>query len=154
MHFDVIRTGAKAFAMIVPLNLVNGTQPELALQSDKKQNDNDLDDNDEEVPLRSGGLKYRYEVAAMMGDGANHATSSVDYRVSKEMRMAATIYIADINESNIQPILDETQNYPPRDRPDILWELAGKHWKRDDPSVQLPKPGSTPPWKDGSKLFQ
>ena len=36
-----------------------------------------------------------------------HATSAVDYRLTKEMRMAATVYVADISEDNIDAILSD-----------------------------------------------
>jgi hypothetical protein len=36
-----------------------------------------------------------------------HATSAVDYRMNKEFRMAATVYIADVNEDNAQSIMNE-----------------------------------------------
>ena len=35
---------------------------------------------------------------------------------------------------------DYTQHYPPKDRPDLLLAMAGKHWNRTDPSVKLPIP--------------
>jgi hypothetical protein len=54
--------------------------------------------------------------------------------------MAATIYIADMNSGQSSSNLGRTQNYQPQDHPNMLWELAGKHWKCDDPSVKLPEP--------------
>jgi hypothetical protein len=81
----------------------------------------------------------------MMGDNAFHATSAADYRTSREMRMAATIYIADINEENIDSIMDHhTQHYPPSDQPLVLLDMAGTHWKADDPSIRLPEYAPNP----------
>lgn len=78
----------------------------------------------------------------MMGDDAYHATSSVDYRPRKEMRLAATVYIADVNEDNVEDIMAQyTQAFPPNDR-DLLMSWAGRHWRPDDPSVKLPKPAA------------
>ena len=71
---------------------------------------------------------------------AYHATSAVDYRVKREMRLAATIYIADVNEENVKSIQDQyTQVYPPKDH-ELLLSWAGRHWRPDDPSVKLPEP--------------
>ena len=43
-----------------------------------------------------------------------HATSAVDYRRNKEMRMAATVCVADLNERNVENIMDHyTQAIPP-----------------------------------------
>ena len=36
-----------------------------------------------------------------------HATSVADYRMNKEFRMAATVYIADVNEGNVDSIMRE-----------------------------------------------
>jgi hypothetical protein len=77
----------------------------------------------------------------MMGDGAMHATSACDYRWNKEMRLAATVYIADVNEQNYESIMDHyTQAYPPNDDVDLLLSWIGRHWKKDDPSRKLPTP--------------
>jgi hypothetical protein len=52
------------------------------------------------------------------------------------------VYIADINEFNVEAIMEDyTQAYPPQNR-DLLLSWAGMHWKKDDPSVSLPKPSS------------
>jgi hypothetical protein len=141
LHYDISDTGAKVFNVIVPLILANETGPELDVQADRETN------YDPEV----GRLRYQYDVASMMGDDAYHATSAVDYRVNKEMRMAATVYIGDISEDNIDAILsDYTQNYPPKSRPDILMKMAGTHWQRNNPDVRLPEP-SGPRWTADAK---
>ena len=50
------------------------------------------------------------------------------------------ILCADVNEENVNEIMAQyTQAYPPNDR-DLLLSWAGTHWKKDDPSVKLPKP--------------
>eukprot|EP00538_Stauroneis_constricta_P004193 CAMPEP_0119571430 /NCGR_PEP_ID=MMETSP1352-20130426/44116_1 /TAXON_ID=265584 /ORGANISM="Stauroneis constricta, Strain CCMP1120" /LENGTH=829 /DNA_ID=CAMNT_0007621109 /DNA_START=132 /DNA_END=2621 /DNA_ORIENTATION=+ len=129
LHYDVTKTGVKVFNVIIPLILANATGPELDIRSSDAQD--------------VGRLRYQYDIASMMGDDADHATSEVDYRLTREVRMAATVYVADINEDNIDAIMrDYTQHYPPRDRPDILLEMAGTHWNATDDSVKLPSPDS------------
>jgi hypothetical protein len=136
LHHDVLQTSAKTYNVIIPLMLVNETGPELDLQTGAS-----FDEDFAEVDHIVGRYRYEYEVASMLGDGAVHATSAVDYRKSKEMRMAATVYIADVNERNVNGILNEyTQSYPPRER-DLLLGWAGRHWNKDDPAAKLPKPG-------------
>jgi hypothetical protein len=135
IHYDVSETGARVFNAIIPLILANETRPELDLRDDTKR-EGTLDNSPQPV----GRLRYQYDVAYLMGDDAYHGTSAVDYRVQKQMRMAATVYIADIGEDNIDAILkDYTQRYPPRD-PEILLGMAGSHWRSDDPSTRLPEP--------------
>ncbi|GKY95843.1 hypothetical protein MPSEU_000544900 [Mayamaea pseudoterrestris] len=135
LHYDVTRTQAKAFNVIIPLILANETGPELDLQNyDEDEEDESKQDD------RIGRYRYEYHVASMMGDDALHASSAVDYRVQKEMRLAATIYVADVNEANVNEIMSQyTQAYPPNDR-DLLLSWAGTHWKKDDPSAHLPTP--------------
>jgi len=138
LHYDVTKTGAKTYNVIIPLLLANETGPELDLQNTP----DDVENTDENDPLayRIGRYRYEYDVASMMGDDSMHASSAVDYRTSREFRMAATVYIADVNEDNVDQILKEyTQAYPPDDR-DLLLSWAGRHWRADDPSVKLPKP--------------
>jgi hypothetical protein len=130
IHKDFSDSGAKVYNVMIPLLLANETGPELDLQNE----------NDETV----GRLRYNYDVASLVGDDAYHGTSAVDYRVNKEMRMVASIYVADIREDNVEAIMkDYTQKYPPENRPDILMNMAGIHWKRNDPTVTLPKPPSS-----------
>jgi hypothetical protein len=133
LHHDVRETGGKVYNIIIPLILANETGPELDLQSWVPGQPDDQD-------LVTGRYRYEYEVASMMGDNAVHATSACDYRYSKEMRMAATVYVADVNELNAENILNHyTQAYPPRDV-ELLKSWIGRHWKRDDPTKKLPKP--------------
>jgi SET domain len=134
LHHDVVKTGAKVYNVIVPLILANDTGPELDLQSWHPE----LSEDEQEYKI--GRYRYEYDVASMMGDNAYHATSAVDYRVNKEMRMAATIYIADVNDVNAENIMGHyTQAYPPPDI-NLLKSWEGRHWKRSDPSRRLPVP--------------
>lgn len=127
IHTDVQRTGDKTFNVIVPLIKATDGTPELDVQSD---------DGD----YRLGRYPYEVDVAALMGDRSWHGTSAVDYRVAKEMRLAATIYITDVNEDNVESIMDQyTQHFPPSD-PELLLGWSGRHWKPDDPTRHLPNP--------------
>jgi hypothetical protein len=72
-----------------------------------------------------------------MGDNALHATSDASYK--DQVRLAATVYIADIGEDNVEAIMSTyTQSFPPPDRPDILLGMAASHWNASDPTVKLP----------------
>lgn len=54
--------------------------------------------------------------------------------------MAATVYIADVNEINADNIMKQyTQAFPPNDR-ELLLSWAGRHWKPNDPAAKLPQP--------------
>ena len=57
--------------------------------------------------------------------------------------MVATIYIANVNEQNVDSIMnDYTQAYPPQDR-DMLLIWSARHWKKEDPSRKLPECAET-----------
>ena len=87
-----------------------------------------------------GSYKYVFNEASMIGDDAYHATSAVNYTATKEMRMAATIYVADINDENIGPIMkDYTQKYPPKGDFEFLLSLAGSHWRKNSDEYKLPQ---------------
>ena len=110
-------TGDKVWNFIIPLLLPDERNgPDLLLQNDERD--------------RAGGYQYEYDVAAAMGDDTWHATAPVDFRDQKQMRLAATVYLMDVNEDNVEVILTRTltQPYPPPSRKYFL-SLAGHHWK-------------------------
>ena len=124
-HYDFFNTDGRALNVIIPLFLANNTIPELDV----------MDPNG-----RRGSYKYQIGAASMLGDNCIHATSAIDYRSSQEMRIAATVYIADIGPENVARIMTEyTQRYPPRNDTRFLLSLAATHWQRDDASVRLPR---------------
>jgi hypothetical protein len=126
MHTDFAWSENKGFNIIIPLILANETDPELDISSlDRK---------------RTGRYKYEYDVAVAIGDKAIHGTSAVDYRWNKEMRLAATIYVADFNERNVENITHYvTQTYPPSNK-DLFLSWSGIHWNPKDPLRKLPRP--------------
>ena len=136
LHVDFPPVDGKAFNMIVPLQLVEGSPPELELQ-------------DDEDPAKVGKYKYRYDIAAMVGDGMSHGTAQCDYRDQKQMRVAATIYLADVNNSNINNVvksfkdiknLKKTEEENGKSSPVLPYSLRDRHWKKADPHKKLPGP--------------
>lgn len=110
VHHDTTETGNKVFNVIIPLEFVPDSPPELII----------TDSRDDSV----GRLKYENNIGVMIGDDVYHATSECDYRSKPgTMRFAATIYIADINADNTETIALSTltQAFPP---PDGNWVFA------------------------------
>jgi hypothetical protein len=97
LHKDHSDSNGKAFNVIIPLILANETGPELDIV---EHYNGGLD------RARAGRYRYEYDVGSMLGDDAFHATSAVDYRTTKEFRLAATIYVADINNANVDAIMN------------------------------------------------
>ncbi len=116
IHRDTHHTGGSVYNVIIPLILEDDAPPELAM-------------TDEHEEGRQGALKYRLDAAVMMGDDAMHGTEACDYREKSGMRLAATVYIADINDTNANSVAEQTltQIFP---QPDAQWLMAqaGRHW--------------------------
>ncbi|CAB9512634.1 expressed unknown protein [Seminavis robusta] len=149
-HVDATNTGGKSMNILIPLLLADDTGPELNLSDDQVREPSTSNDGTGtgKYKYKGGQLRYQYNVAALVGDEVYHATSRVDYhqnhhqQAPTEMRLLATIYVADVSYSNISAVLDDhvtyEDSYPPRNEPTILLELAGAHWKYNDPSKKLP----------------
>lgn len=125
-HADYMDTGGnKAFNILIPLILVEGSPPELY-----------VDSND---ALR-GPLKYQMHEGVMVGEDAYHATRPTDYRSEKrEFRFFAGVYVADVNKDNADNVTPSyyKAGYPHHNEA-ISLRNAGKHWQRRDASVKLP----------------
>jgi hypothetical protein len=116
VHHDTKDTGNKVFNVIIPLESPTNSPPELII----------TDSRDDSV----GRLKYENNIGVMIGDEVYHATSECDYRNNPgAMRLAATVYIADINEDNAENIAFKTltQAFPPPDEDWVLSQRA-RHW--------------------------
>lgn len=117
MHVDFDETQNRAFNVIIPLMLVDGSAPELSIQSDFK-------------PHVVNELRYEENIGVMFGDMASHKTAACDYRVENKMRLAATVYLCDVNDENVSNILHAfTQQYPPKNGRHLL-DQASDHWDR------------------------
>lgn len=126
VHRDFKDTGEKTYNLLIPLVLANQTGPEL-----------DVLPRDEAL---RGRYRYQYDVATAVGDYALHATSAADYRSSHEMRLVASVYVAEVTTENARQIMKHyTQIYPPEDDEELLLGWSGEHWRRDDPSKTLPQ---------------
>jgi len=114
------RTGGSVYQLTVPLILdEDASAPELAIA-----------DRDDES--RVGTLKYKMGTATMMGDDAMHGAEACDYRATGGMRLAATVFVADIHEDNSHKIAKQTltQIFPPS-YATWLEAQAGRHWVAD-----------------------
>jgi hypothetical protein len=98
LHYDVQGTNRKMFNIIIPLLSANETGPEFDLVGNR---------TDENGEVKLGRYRYEYGHAMLIGDDAYHATSPVDYRMNKEFRMAATVYVAQVEESNVEAIMEQ-----------------------------------------------
>jgi hypothetical protein len=123
-HADFYETGGKAFNMLTPLILVDGSEAELL-----------IDGQD----IVRAQLKYQRNEGVLVGDHNYHCTKAIDYRDSGAFRFFAGIYFADVNEFNVETATPDyyLAGYP-HHKKDLSLQNAGKHWRRDSPDVKLP----------------
>ena len=122
MHYDTTETDGRQFNLLFPLHTVRRSGPEFVIRDDTHER-------------REGLFKYKRNVGVMVGDDTYHGTNACDYRGRKDVRIAATIYMNDINEKNAMIIAnDDTSIFPLPG--DVQWTLAqrGRHWSRDGTS--------------------
>ena len=125
IHSDFQGVNGKAFNIIIPIQTFSD-QEELYVQ----------DDTEYEY---IASYKYKLNQGIALGDYAYHATAPCDYTEEKGMRLAATVYVADVNAENVERIMvDYTQYYPPVDE-EYLMSISGRHWKRDNESSYIRK---------------
>jgi hypothetical protein len=127
-HSDFYDTGRKAYNVLVPLKIVEGSSgKELAIQPT-----HDV--------VEFGHHKYRIDEGILVGDYAFHATRATDYRsFQREYRFFAGLYLADVDESNKKAATPDyyMKGYPHHDA-DIAFRNAGKHWNPEDATIMLP----------------
>lgn len=125
MHDDFNDVDGKAFNVLIPLNLANKSASQVLVES---RDDSNV----------IAAVDYQYDVAVGVGDNTRHAAGNCDYRENGEVRLMATLYLADINENNVKSIVKHyTDPFPPA-TVDYLLKWRGLHWKKDG-SAQLPR---------------
>ena len=128
IQLDLTNTGNAAWNIVIPLLLPNKTEPELAI----------VESEEERV------LKYQYQenVALLMGEDVNYYLTKF---ANDEMRLVATISVADVSIYNAETIVDSyiDQPFPPKDDAQWLYDHAGEHWTSEMNEISLPKHSDT-----------
>jgi len=126
MHTDMEDSGRKAFNILIPISMVEkGRGPEL-----------DIESSDENVVV---SVAYQYDVGVLVGDWTYHKTHAVDYTSTGEMRVTASVYCAEIDESNV----DTIRRLYDEELPALFGEymelpIKEWHWRRGEKRL-LPK---------------
>jgi len=89
-HTDVYASDEKAFNIIFPIVLVNGSEPELDIQSE-----------DANVVT---SVNYEYDTAIVMGDYGYHKTSPNVYDDKGNIRIVVGMYCGEINNENAKQL--------------------------------------------------
>mmetsp|Transcript_50707 Transcript_50707/g.152719 ORF Transcript_50707/g.152719 Transcript_50707/m.152719 type:complete len:260 (+) Transcript_50707:628-1407(+) len=115
MHIDWTEIDGKAFNVLIPLEQIPGSGPELYIQG--------TDEDD------VGAIKLHPSYGILLGEDTYHCTHECNHRESQKVRMAVTIYIADLTEENVDGVADDdTSMFPPPGATEWLWAQRGRHW--------------------------
>ncbi len=121
MHTDIYATGEVGFNIIFPIITVDGSKPELEIQSDNA-----------DVVV---AIKYEHDRAIVMPDWGYHRTAAVDYKEKGQIRVVLGMYCAQIDESNheaLKFIYNGEDPAPFMDQfslpiQEIHWDRNGEH---------------------------
>lgn len=89
MHWDWSKTGGRAFNILIPLEQVPESGPELYLADDTYPSDN------------IGEIKLHPNWGLLLGDDSWHKTHQCDHRPSGKVRATVSIYFAELTPSNV-----------------------------------------------------
>ena len=81
---------------------------------------------------RSKPIKFGYDRGILLGAGTRHGTGECDYREKGDVRLSVAIYIADVNDENVEIVAsDSTSLWPTQG--DVHWfeSQTGRFWRRD-----------------------
>ena len=137
LHTDWEDVGGGAFNFLVGIYSPEDSGPELIVESEDE--------------VRRGEVHYGTNAGILVGDGTRHGTRECDHRASREVRITASIYLADLNDGNLGVVAgDTTSIFPPTGEGDgerWIWTQRGRHWNRDDRSVSLTNDAGRKPFK-------
>ena len=116
IHADVYAVSEKGFNFIYPLVVVEGSPPELDVQTD-----------DGNVQI---GVNYEYDVAFALGDWVYHKTRTIEYSKATDIRIVVGTYCAQVDDTNrrmMRHIYDGEDPAPFMDQ----FQLNEVHWTPD-----------------------
>jgi len=122
MHTDWDDTGGRAFNFLVGLHSPDDAGPELIVENTHKGE------------YIKGETYYGTNAGVLVGDMALHGTRECDHRAKREVRITATIYLADPTLDNLSTLAgDTTSIFPPMEEvgEEWIWSQRGRHWRKD-----------------------
>ena len=81
---------------------------------------------------RAKPIQMSYDTGVLLGAGTRHGTGECDYREKGDVRLSVAIYVADVNDDNVEIVAsDSTSLWPTQG--DVHWfgSQAGRFWRRD-----------------------
>jgi hypothetical protein len=119
MHSDIPGSRGSFYNIIVPVHIPEG-EVSLFKVCDK---------GDEEG---QGSLRLDPNVGVILGGESVHGTGECNYRDKEDFRLSFAIYVADINDQNVELIASDSTSLWPTEG-DTFWFEAqkGRLWTRD-----------------------
>ncbi|KAL3925864.1 MAG: hypothetical protein SGILL_000113 [Bacillariaceae sp.] len=118
-HTDVYASGDVSYNIIWPLILVDGSMPELNLQSD-----------DGNIVV---GYKYEYDTAILMGDYGYHYTSAINGYKDGEKRVVVGMYCGQMDRTNAKVYAHLYDGEDPAPFMGQFEEPYEYHWSKGNP---------------------
>eukprot|EP00543_Licmophora_paradoxa_P002973 CAMPEP_0202453364 /NCGR_PEP_ID=MMETSP1360-20130828/11353_1 /ASSEMBLY_ACC=CAM_ASM_000848 /TAXON_ID=515479 /ORGANISM="Licmophora paradoxa, Strain CCMP2313" /LENGTH=148 /DNA_ID=CAMNT_0049072433 /DNA_START=8 /DNA_END=451 /DNA_ORIENTATION=+ len=119
-HTDVYATDEKAVNLIWPIIVVDGSKPELDVQSD-----------DANIVI---SINYEYDTAIIMGDYGYHKTSPINYEETGTMRVVVGMYCGQMDDSNRKMLAHIYDGEEPAPFMDQFEHPMETHWKSSSSS--------------------
>ena len=132
LHHDFSNVDGKFFNLLIPITSPDGADAELTVAGMKNH-----------TSIVGASVKYDPSFGVLVGDKALHGTRECNHRSEGNIRMVMSIYLADIDEDNIQQVsTDDTAIFPIPGEDEWLWAQKGRHWRKD--MCMLPDRGRQP----------
>ncbi len=119
IHTDWDDVDGRAFNFLVGIASPDGAGPELVVEDDKRG--------------RKGETYYGSNAGILVGDGTRHGTRECDHRAGRGVRIACSIYLADVTKDNLSILAgDTTSVFPPMAEvgEEWIWAQRGRHWRK------------------------
>jgi len=117
IHMDIYGSKGSFYNVIVPVHIpANDTAPFYVADED----------------LNVGKTLLNPDMGVVLGGESNHGTGEVNYRKNKDFRLSFAVYVADLNEDNIDLIAaDGTSLWPTSGDTAWFWAQRGRLWSKN-----------------------
>lgn len=126
IHVDIEGSRGSFYNIIVPVHIPVDDRAVFKIADRAEDDDGKVDDE------FMGRLDLDPQVGVILGGESRHGTGECNYRPKKEFRLSFAVYVADINESNVDLIASDSTSLWPTEG-DTFWLRAqkGRLWTKD-----------------------
>ncbi|KAL7555870.1 hypothetical protein ACA910_009948 [Epithemia clementina (nom. ined.)] len=77
------------------------------------------------------GTQFQFNQGVLLGGESPHGTGNVDYRETREFRLAVSVYLDDYNAETVAAFDHDLNSFPPQGDFDYVLTQQGRHWGGD-----------------------